>query len=309
MEVLASVDADRMRRLVAEDHFFWLDLADGDLHGADELLGLHPAAVEDTNEWGQLPKLDSYEDHLLLVFFSARITAEDAAEPIEVHVYISGSWIVTVRRCPTPLDRLRERLAGTKLAAEDEIVYLVLDAIMDGWDPVVNQLDVWVDDLEGLVLDRPRQSQLRTIYFRKQAVNDLLRHIYPQQTRYPAAVDAIEHLPGIMRGSREWLLDVTSHLDMVHSDLRRIQADLNDLTQSFFNANANRLNRTATRISVAGVFFLIWTLVTGFFGQNFRFLTDHIASKTAFIGYELGALVLPSLVLGVLLWRRRADWW
>ena len=40
-------------------------------------------------------------------------------------------------------------------------------------------------------------------------------------------------------------------------------------------------------------FFLIWTLVTSFFGQNFKWLTDHIDSFEAFLVYEALGLVLP----------------
>ena len=50
------------------------------------------------------------------------------------------------------------------------------------------------------------------------------------------------------------------------------------MTTTYFNANANRLNALATRLTVLATFFLIWTLVTSFFGQNFRWLTDHVES-------------------------------
>ena len=50
----------------------------------------------------QRPKLDRYDDHVLLVFYTARATGDAGrpAAPIEVHVYISGDFIVTVRREP-----------------------------------------------------------------------------------------------------------------------------------------------------------------------------------------------------------------
>ena len=93
------------------------------------------------------------------------------------------------------------------------------------------------------------------------------------------------------------------------SDLRRLTGDLNGLTDTFFNANANRLNRLATLIAVGSLFFLIWTLVTGFFGQNFGFLVRHIDSERTFYVYEIGALVVPTLLLVVVLYWRRRDWW
>ena len=44
------------------------------------------------------------------------------------------------------------------------------------------------------------------------------------------------------------------------------------LAQTYFNANADRLNGTATRLTVVGTLFVTWTLITGFFGQNFGWL-------------------------------------
>jgi magnesium transporter len=96
---------------------------------------------------------------------------------------------------------------------------------------------------------------------------------------------------------------------MIASDLHRLTGDLSALTDTFFNANANRLNRLATLVTVGSLFFLIWTLVTGFFGQNFGYLTRHIDTARAFWLYEGGALVLPTVILAVILFRRRRDWW
>jgi magnesium transporter len=311
VEVLTEVDDTRLRELVDANTFFWLDLVMPERDQLDRLsgiLGLHPAAVEDTREWGQLPRLDDYGEHVLLIFFSARIV-DGVSEPVEVHVYVSGRWIVTARQCPTKLDHKREWLRETDYDDEDEVLYHILDALADGWDPVIDMIDKRVDEVEAVVLERPAQGQLTTVYRLKQEVGDLLRRAHPMAGSFPGAVDTIHNLEGLSHGSREWLRDVAAHLDSIHSDLRRLTGDLLALTDTFFNANANRLNRLATMIAVGSLFFLIWTLVTGFFGQNFGYLTRHIDSQSAFWGYELGALVVPTIILaGILYWRRK-DWW
>ena len=69
------------------------------------------------------------------------------------------------------------------------------------------------------------------------------------------------------------------------------------------------MNRLATRLTVMATFFLIWTLVTSFFGQNFRWLTDHVESFEAFVLYESVTLVIPTIVAAVYFWRRRGEWW
>jgi magnesium transporter len=310
VEVLTGVDAERISQLRASDTFFWLDLVSpepGELERLSEMLDLHPAAVEDSHEWDQLPRIDDYRDHALLIFFTARLL-DGLVEPVEVHVYIAGGWIVTVRRCETPLDSRREWIAGQQVD-EDQVLYHLLDALADGWDPVIDRLDKRVDEVEAVVLERPQQEHLRDIYRLKQESSELLRRAAPQRAAFMPAMDVVNTLPGLTRGSREWLRDVDAHLDSVASDLRRLTGDLSALTDTFFNANANRLNRLATLVAIGSMFFLIWTLVTGFFGQNFGYLVDHIDSKAAFFGYEIGALLIPTIVLAIVLWRRRDDWW
>ena len=308
MDVLTAVDHDRIAALHGSRRFFWLDLvapSPEDLNLIADALELHPAAVEDTLEWDQTPKLDHYDDHVMLVFFSAV-----DLRPLEVHVYAGGDWIVTVSQEPTRLADLRDYLANTDPTFEDEIVYHVLNTLADGWDPVIDEADREVDTVEAEVLDRPQQRHLKSIYRLKQCVGDLQRVAGPQRDIFPAFVDALHEMPDVERGSREWLRDVTSHLDAVAGDLDRITADLSALTDTFFNANANRLNRLATVIAVASIFFLVWTLYTGFFGQNFKYLVEkRIDEAWEFYAYGIALPMLTTFAMAGLLWWRRRDWW
>ena len=115
-------------------------------------------------------------------------------------------------------------------------------------------------------------------------------------------------MPGLSRGTREYLRDVGDHLAQVAGELHRQQEDLQALTATYFNANANRLNNIATRLTIGGTFFLAWTLVTGFFGQNFGYLTDNIDTRHEFLIYGVGALVVPTVIIGTVFWVKRKDW-
>ena len=68
------------------------------------------------------------------------------------------------------------------------------------------------------------------------------------------------------------------------------------------------LNAVATRLTIAGTLFVIWTLVTGFFGQNFGYLVDNITSMEKFLFLGVGGLVIPTVILLTLFWVRRDDW-
>jgi magnesium transporter len=311
VEVLSEVDRGRIAALRERDEFFWLDLdspSDADVTAVGELLGLHELALEDTREFGQRPKVDRYPGNVLLVFWTAHPTPA-GVELVEVHLYVSGGFLLTVRRVPSPeLDGLRETLSEQEPGAEDYIVYSVLDALTDALFPVIDHLEARIDALEELVLRDTDRRQLGDIYRLKQEVQSVVRRLAPQRDQFGAATEAIVALPGLTRGSREYLRDIGDHLALLSGELHRQAEDLNALTATYFNANANRLNRLATRLTVLATFFLIWTLVTSFFGQNFGWLVEHVDSLEAFVIYEALGLVLPTVIAAVYFWRRRREW-
>jgi magnesium transporter len=314
VEVLTQVDEPRIAGLRDADEFFWVDLVypdDDQLMQVGKMLELHPVAMEDTREFGQRPKLDVYENHLLLVFFSARETgdAEWPAHPIEIHVYLSGSFVVTVRREPCGvLDKLHEDLRPESTKEEEVLVYRILDGLTDAFYPVIDALEQQIDAMEGEVLGHPRREHLTRIYRLKQCVHAVLRLATAQRDQFQHTSDAILGLSGFSHGSRAYLRDVGDHLTQVSGELQRQNDDLLALTGTYFNANSDRLNAVATRLTIGGTLFVVATVVTGFFGQNFGWLVNHVKSREAFLVFGLGGILVPTLALLVLFYVKRNDW-
>jgi magnesium transporter len=314
MEVLTEVDRERISAELERGQFFWLDLHGPDQKELDrvgDLLSLHPMAMEDTREFGQRPKVDVYDNHVLVVFYTARVNGADGevAEPIEVHVYVSGDFIVTIRRLDCDLlDRLHETMLPEKTEIEDYLVYRIFDTLTDAWYPVITAIETVVDDLEAQVFQRTSRHQLSRIYRLRQEVREHHRLLSGQRDHFAPAADAIRNLAGLSRGSKQYLRDVGDHLAQITGEFHRQLEDLMSLAQTYFNANADRLNSTATRLTVVGTLFVVWTLITGFFGQNFPFLVNHIGGLNHFLLFGVGGLVVPTIVLGLLFWLKRHDW-
>jgi magnesium transporter len=315
MEVLQEVDTGRITALLARDEFFWIDLerpSAADLDAMARVLSIHPLALEDTREFGQRPKLDAYEDHVLLVYYTVRdalTEAEGIFEPVEIHLYISGSFVVTVHRdtC-AELDGLHELLVPEDSEAEDYLVYRLLDALTDAFYPALERLEARIDALEAQVLERPGREQLAQIHRLKQEVHELLRRVTPQRDRFHTGSEIILSLPGLTRGSRAYLRDIADHLAQIAGELTRQHEDLIGLTSTYFNSNQNRLNAIATRFTVVATLFFAWTLVTGFFGQNFGWLVDNVKSRGDFMLFGVGGLVAPTILLGIVFYIKREDW-
>ena len=314
MEVLTEVDQARIAALRERGEFFWLDLhkpADDAFARVGDMLGLHPMAMEDTREFAQRPKVDVYESHVLVVFYTARRTGagEPVATPVEVHVYVSGEFIVTVRQeeCDL-LDDLHSALVPADTDSEDYLVYRIFDSLTDAWYPVIAAIERHVDGLEAQVFERTRREQLSRIYRLRQEVREHHLLITEQRDHFGPAAEAIRNLAGLSRGSKEYLRDVGDHLAQVSGELHRQYEDLMSLAQTYFNANADRLNGTATKLTVVGTIFVTWTLVTGFFGQNFEWLVKHVESGSDFLVFGIGGIVVPTIVLCSLFWIKRRDW-
>jgi magnesium transporter len=137
MQVLDTVDADRIRALHERGEFFWLDLqgpTDEQLDVLGELLGIPALAIQDTKEFGQRPKIDDYGARVLVVFYGA-----DGDAPVEVHVHVSGDEVITVRRAPCAhLGAARERAIHDPSHTEQDVVYRVLEALSEALRELVD---------------------------------------------------------------------------------------------------------------------------------------------------------------------------
>src|SRR5258706_14868497 len=137
---LTHIDERALAELLERDQFFWLDLTaptEEDIEKLGEVFGFHPLALEDAQHFGQRPKLDNYQDYAFLVFYGAGGEVGGAAALLEVQMFVSGKYLVTLHRDRVvPLEEQRARLSGVVLHSEQFLLYRVFDALTDSFFPV-----------------------------------------------------------------------------------------------------------------------------------------------------------------------------
>ncbi|MCX4904306.1 magnesium and cobalt transport protein CorA [Streptomyces sp. NBC_00878] len=149
--------ADTFRELrEQQDGMAWIGLArptEEEILSLAAEFDLHPLAVEDAMEAHQRPKLERYGDTLFVVLRAARYL--DASEEVdfgELHVFIGPDFLITVRHGAAPdLSAVRHRMEETpellKLGPE-AVLYAILDAVVDGYAPVVAGVQNDIDEIE-----------------------------------------------------------------------------------------------------------------------------------------------------------------
>ena len=217
-----------MRQLLDASARFWLDLAGLDETTADQLLldtfGFHPLAVEDAEHFGQRPKLDRYDNFALMVVYGATASGQ----LVEVHCFYTDNYLVTVHRDACPgLAALASRLKQRAEPRPDHVMllYRVVDTLIDGYFPVLADLDDRIDELEDAILQRPTDQQLGQLFDMKRSLIALRKVVTPQRDMFATLLSGTDALPGMTADAERYFRDLYDHLIRI-SDLVDSYRDL-----------------------------------------------------------------------------------
>jgi magnesium transporter len=310
--IFTRIAEARVRDHLERNQFFWLDLTaptDEDIARLRALFGFHPLALEDSKQFGQRPKLDNFVDYVFLVFYGTWRRGREDREPLgEVHMFISGQYLVTIHRDPLPaLEQQREQLQGRVLHSEQFLLYRVFDALTDSFFPLLSEMDSEIDDLESAILVNPTVRQLERVFSLKRQLVAMRKVVTPQRDLFASSVDQIAELPGLELDERDYFRDVYDHLIRI-SDLIDTYRDLlSGAADLYLSTVSNRQNDVMKQLTVIATIFLPLSFITGFFGQNFGYLvTDLIRAPWTF--WVLGVGSMLATCVGLLRYFHRKGW-
>jgi magnesium transporter len=291
--------------------FLWLDIAAGDEGNRrllSEVFGFHPLAVEDADHFGQRPKIEDFDDHVYLVAFGAAGPGDEDGLA-EVHLFHSGRYLVSVHcdLCPA-LDAVRRRaLAHPPDGTGVRLLHRVLDELADSFFPVLDEVDARIIELEQ-TLDEQRSEAgtHQQIFDLRRRLVAIRRVVAPARDQMARIVSGSVTIPGMEDLDWRYFRDIEDHLIRMTDALDSQRDLLAGLTDVHLSTMSNRLNVVMKQLSVVAGVFLPLTFLTGFFGQNFPWMVEHVGGMAAFLVLGIG-LQLAS-VAGLLHWFRRRGW-
>jgi magnesium transporter len=302
----------------------WIGLyrpAEAQLVAVAEEFALHELAVEDAIVAHQRPKLERYGDTLFVVLRAARYLDDvEEVEFGELHIFVGPTFVVTVRHGEAgELAGVRRRLedAPELLALGPEaILYAILDAVVDGYAPVVAGLQHDIDEIETEVF-RGDPRVTRRIY-------ELSREVIEFQR---AARPLLDILAGLAAGFEKYgtdeelrrnLADVADHATTAAERVdgfRQILADILTLNATLVsqaqNEEVKRLseasfaqNEQVKRISAWAAILFAPTLIGTVYGMNFDYMPElHWLS-----GYPFALALMAAVCFGLYLVFKRRGW-
>jgi magnesium transporter len=280
-----------------------------------EIFAIHPLALEDLVNVPQRPHADVYPEQQVVV---ARMVQGDGTGAIcteQLAIVFGKGWVLTVqeeadRDC---LDAVRERIrkgrgAIRKLGA-DYLAYALLDAVVDGFFPVLESIGERLEDLE-LEITATKPNLSKKIHDLKRELLTVRRAIWPQRDLVNVLLR--DDSPHVTAETRVYLRDTYDHavqvMDMVET-FREIASGLMDL---YFSGLSNRMNEVMKVLTIISSIFLPLTFIAGVYGMNFDYDEGRKPYNMPELHWRYGylfALFAMAVSVGILLvYYRRKGW-
>jgi magnesium transporter len=300
---------ETVEELLAARDFFWLDLdrpAAADFEVLRGSFGFHPLAVEDSEHFEQRAKIDDYDDFVFLVVYGA---SPDDDRLVEVHCFYSERFLVTVHRddCPAFAEiRRRYQKRDEAIDRPSLLLYRIVDGLVDSFFPILAQFDDRIDELENAIFVQASDAQLQEIFQMKRLLVGMRKAVTPQRDSFAGLRGGIAQLPGLAEEHEHYFRDVYDHLIRISDLIDSYRDLLTSAMDVYLSTVSNRLNAVMKQLAVIATIFLPLSWLTGFFGQNFGWLTSHIGHWQAFVGVGVGTELVALAVL--LAFFKRRGW-
>jgi len=301
-----------------KDAVAWIDLADPtpeELSRVAAAFNFHPVLVEDCQADIDFAKIDSYEEHILVVFHSMRLVdgSEEFVAP-EIDMILGKSYLITVHRDPMPrtVDANWFRVATDPKSLSrgaDYMMHALLDTAVSNYPPVLESWEDMLEQVEVDIFNGEVEESPEQISAQKRRLYTFRRKISPQR----------DILLRLSRGEYAFVSKkaVIYYRDLYDDSFRTYQlveeqlARTNSLFEGYLTVMNNRMaeinnrtNHVMQRLTIVNIIFLPLMFIASVYGMNFRGMPELEWEY----GYPVVIGFMVFIAAGFLLFFKRRGW-
>jgi magnesium transporter len=301
------------------DSVSWVDVqglgSENILQRIGQVFKLHPLILEDVVNVPQRPKVEEYEDQLVIIARMVMPKESGVGFYSEQVSFVLGKhYLLTVQEEPEHdcFEQVRVRIRNNKGTLRkhgaDYLAYTLIDAIIDGFFPVLEDYGERIEELEEEVVTNPTRQTLEKIYRIRRDLLNLRRSIWPQRDAINSLIrdgsDLIsDHVQVYLRDCYDHAIQV---LDMVET-YRELTSGLMDV---YLSAVSNRMNEIMKLLTVISSIFIPLTFVAGIYGMNFNTEISpwNMPELNWYWGYPLCLASMAAIATGLVYFFWRRGW-
>jgi magnesium transporter len=311
--VASNLDSDALRLVRADKGLLiWVDLfaptAEETTSILEDVFSFHPLAIEDCLSVSRYPKIEDYEDYLFLVMHAVAFNKEEQFRTTELDFFIGKSFLVTHHAEPlSTVTSAMERIQKNPVAITrgmDRLAHFLLDAMVDAYQPVLNDLTQEIRALENIVFasHQADPSVIRDFRERKNELADLQQIVRPQR-------DVVNRLArGEFKLIRPFLLpyfrDLLSNLNRIDTTAATLSDQLYLALDVFLNKASYETNEVIKVLTLMTAITTPSVIIGTWYGMNFKDMPEYDLPYA----YWVALAVNVALTVGLVVWLKRKRW-
>jgi magnesium transporter len=279
-----------------------------------KIFGIHPLHVEDIVNSGGRPKADDAPEYVFVVL-KMLYTDKKSGDLVVEHVSVAfgRNWVLTFQEPGRDVfDSVRTRIRTTeprvRLTSPDYLAYSLIDAVVDNYYIVLEEIGEGIEALEDEVADQPKPESLATIRELRKKLILLRKAIWPLRE----VIGSLERMESelIQKSTEPYLRDLYEHsvqaIDSVET-YRDMMATMLDL---YHTGVSNRLNEIMKMLTIISTIFIPLGFLAGVYGMNFDTAAGPFNMPELHwpFGYILFWSMAAAIGAGLLLYFRRKKW-
>jgi magnesium transporter len=313
---------DEALALVSMTGVTWINvdglLSPADLSRLGARFGLHPLALEDVLHIPQRPKIERYDKHYFVVMRTMRARGDpagDAAagevgvEDEQVSMFFGHDWVATVQERAggdvfgAVRDAIRQGRGRVREAGADYLAYLLLDAVVDAYFPVIEAVSERMQALEARAVEEASPEVLVDILHLRHQLLTLRRAVWPM--REEIGILQREESPLLTAETRTFLRDVHDHAVQALEIVESLRDTVVSTMEVYLSVQNQKLNEVMKVLTVIATLFIPLTFIASIYGMNFQ----HMPELTWRYGYASALGLMAITAAGMIAYFRRRGWW
>lgn len=302
---------DEIRNILAHPGaLVWLDVDRdhlGHLKPFDDLIHLHPLAVEDAESPHQRPILNRYDGTIFLVLYELTMAEGDnTIRGFPISFFVGQNYVVTARDIErSTLDDVAKRWQEfgqhTETHTPGFLLSAIIDALVDNYFPAVETLGNRIEALEERLLQSDERMEQKELHAVRKQLFEVRRVLAPGREVLNELIR--RDTPLIDEKSINYFHDVYDHVLRVLDWMDAYREMAGTLFEMQLTMSSHRLDQSVRTLTVASIILMSASLIAGIYGMNF----DNMPELGWRLGYPiaLGMMLLSANLLFVFFRRRR----
>ncbi len=304
------IAADISELRLEEQNVIWADVSDPTSRDFEELaeeFGFHHLSIEDCRTEHQRPKIEEYTGYYFIVLYEAQLSGpDDRLELRELNIFFGKNYLVTVHSRPiraiSTASRLWREWSDRASLGAGLITYLLIDAIVDDYLPLLDIVSDRMDDLEDSIFGEWRAEVIAEIFIVKKKLLYLRRSVTPLRDVFNTMLRREQ--PIFPREIHVYFQDVFDHLIRVADTIDTLRDMLSSTMDAYLSVSGNRMNKIMKRLTSISTILMSVTLVAGIYGMNFGKMPE----LTWRYGYVYALVTMVAVGVGLYWYLKKVDW-